>query len=192
MKKSLLLLLFTLFSFYGYTQSIAPAPTDKAVVYFVRSSSLGFAINFTYFDSTKVIGRFNGPNFLRYECDPGEHLFWARAENKDYVKADLEAGKIYVIDVIPEMGAIKAGLQLQPINSPNYKMKKTQKLLTKGTSESFTEAELAELQQQMEEVVIKGLEKYNKKESVKELGDLTFEPENLLYIKKKEKDKKTM
>ncbi|NME71074.1 hypothetical protein [Flammeovirga aprica] len=192
MKKSLLLLLFTLFSFYGYAQSIEPAPTDKAVVYFVRSSSLGFAINFTYFDSTKVIGRFNGPKFLRYECDPGEHLFWARAENKDYVKADLEAGKIYVIDVIPQMGAIKAGLLLQPINSPDYKMKKTQKLLTKGTSESFTEPELAVLQEQMEEVVIKGLEKYYKKGTEKLLGDFTFEPEELLYVKKKGKDKNTI
>ena len=35
-------------------QDIQPAPLNKAVVYFVRTSSTGFAINFSYFDSTKI------------------------------------------------------------------------------------------------------------------------------------------
>ena len=169
---------------YEHTQSIEPAPSEKAVVYFVRSSMFGFAINFTYFDSTKVIGRFNGHKFLRYECDPGEHLFWARSENRDYVKADLEAGKIYVIDVIPQMGAVKAGVRLVPINSSNYKMKKTQKLLTKGKSESFTERELAVLQKETVDIVARGLERYKKlAASVKTLGNLAFKPEELLFSK---------
>ena len=169
---------------YEHTQSIEPAPSEKAVVYFVRSSMFGFAINFTYFDSTKVIGRFNGHKFLRYECDPGEHLFWARSENRDYVKADLEAGKIYVIDVIPQMGAVTARVRLVPINSSNYKMKKTQKLLTKGKSESFTERELAVLQKETVDIVARGLERYKKlAASVKTLGNLAFKPEELLFSK---------
>ena len=144
----------------------------------------GFAINFTYFDSTKVIGHFNGHKFLRYECDPGEHLFWARSENRDYVKADLEAGKIYVIDVIPQMGAVTARVRLVPINSSNYKMKKTQKLLTKGKSEPFTERELAVLQKETVDIVARGLERYKKLAApVKTLGNLAFKPEELLFSK---------
>lgn len=74
-------LIFLLCSFYSSAQSLTPAPTGKAVVYFVRPSLLGFAINFSYFDSTALIGRFNAPKYIRYECDPGPHLFWARSEN---------------------------------------------------------------------------------------------------------------
>ena len=186
MKKLLLIALMTLVNFFAYAQSIEPAPENKAVIYFVRSSSLGFAINFTYFDGPKVIGRFNGPKFLRYECEPGEHLFWARSENRDYVQANLEAGEIYVIHVVPQMGGIKAGVRLVPINSPNYEMKKIQKLLTKGYSESFTEKELENLQLQMEDVTIRGLNKFEKSgEKAEMLKGLTFSPEELIYVKKK-------
>jgi hypothetical protein len=108
-------------------QTIKPAPVDKAVVYFVRATGYGGAVNFTYFDSSAVIGRFNGSKFIRDECTPGVHLFWARAENRDYVSAKLEAGKIYVIDVIPVMGAFSSGVKLVPINSTQYSIKKIQK-----------------------------------------------------------------
>ena len=170
----------------GQAQTISPAPPDKAVVYFVRASGLGVLINFTYFDSTRVIGRFNGPKFLRYECEPGEHLFWARSENKDFVKAQLEAGKIYVIDVIPVMGAIKAGVSLIPVNSAGYKMKRIQKLLTKRNTETFTTIELEKLQLQMKEVINRGLARYQKLDgNVKKLNGITFLPEELKYEKKK-------
>ena len=87
----------------------------KAVVYFVRASDLGFAINFSYFDSATFIGIASGKNYFRYECDPGWHLFWARSENKAYVEAELEEGKIYFIDVVPMLGGLKAAVDLYPV-----------------------------------------------------------------------------
>jgi hypothetical protein len=155
-------------------QNIAPAPADKAVVYFVRTSSLGFAINFSYFDSTKLIGKFNGPKYLRYECEPGHHLFWARSENKDFIEADLEAGKIYFIEATPKMGMVKAGVELKPVDPKDEKkMEKVMKLLTKKTSETFTAEELALETKNMEEVVTRGMEKYKEdKEKGKSAGQL--------------------
>ena len=186
--KKLLLFIVVLLQFSLHAQTIEPAPADKAVVYFVRASGLGVLVNFTYFDSTKVIGRFNGPKFMRYECEPGKHLFWARSENKDFVRADLEAGKIYVIDVIPVMGMIKAGLRLKPINSEKYRMKKIQKLLTRKKSEVFSEKDLESLQKKMEQVIIRGLDKARKMSGkLKTLGERTFLPEELLFVKKKRK-----
>src|SRR5258708_5671525 len=109
MKKfNVLLLLICVFNIHSIqleAQEIPPAPEGKSVVYFVRSSSLGFAVNFSYFDSAALIGRFNGPKYIRYECAPGSHLFWARSENRSFVEAQLEAGKIYFIQAIPKMGA---------------------------------------------------------------------------------------
>ncbi|BDD05520.1 hypothetical protein [Aureibacter tunicatorum] len=186
MKTTLLFFFLASIFFFDNTQTIKPAPKGKAVVYFVRSSSLGSAINFTYFDSTKVIGRFNGPKYLRYECQPGKHLFWVRSENKDYIKADLESGKIYVIDVVPQMGAIKASVRLIPVNSEDYRMKKIKKLISKKDSESFSQKELTTLQIKMEDVINRSLKKYkNLKIPVKKLGTFTFKPEDLLFVKKK-------
>lgn len=184
--KKLILILAILTHISLQAQTIKPAPSDKAVVYFVRSSSLGALINFTYFDSAMAIGRFNGPKFMRYECEPGHHLFWARSENKDFVNADLEAGKIYVIDVIPVMGAIKAGVMLSPINSGDYKLKRIQKLLTKRESETFSKQELEHLQIKMEDVIIRGLNKAKKLDGyIENLSGFSFQPEELIFVKKK-------
>ncbi len=171
-------------------QEIEPAPADKAVVIFARAKGLGAAIKFTYFDGEKVIGRFNGPKCLRYECEPGEHLLWAKAENKSFVEANLEAGKIYLIEVIPQMGALRASLRLEPVVDPSThkKMKKIQKLLAKKDSESFTEAELAKVQKKMEKKVLPaGMERYEElkgTEKVKQLtADMAVTPEQLKYVK---------
>jgi hypothetical protein len=148
-------------SLYAVAQTIDPAPADKAVIYFVRPSSLGFAINFSYLDSAQLIGKFNGPAYIRYTCDPGRHLFWARSENRDFVEADVEAGKIYFIEAIVNMGAVKAAVNLDPIDPNDEKrMKKILKLIAKKPSESFSDQELQTEEEKMQDVIIRGLEKY--------------------------------
>lgn len=140
----------------------SPAP-GKSVVYFVRPSGLGLLINFTYYDSAKFIGKFNGPKYMRYECSPGKHLFWATSENRDFVEAELEEGKIYFIEAVPQMGAVKAGVQLVPLNPNDPKrMKKIHKLMNKKTSETFTEAELEQETRKSRASIESGLERYQK------------------------------
>lgn len=148
-------------SIVAFAQEIAPAPEGKAVVYFVRPSALGMAINFSYFDSTTLIGRFNGPKYIRYECEPGKHLFWARSENRDFVEAEIEPGKIYFIEAIVKMGAVKAAVNLQPVDPADKKrMDKIMKLLAKRPSESFTPEKLKEDLNSLEDAVDRGIEKY--------------------------------
>jgi len=171
---------------FGFAQTIEPAAADKSVVYFVRTSGLGSFINFTYFDYSEVIGKFNGPKYMRYECEPGEHIFWARSENKDFVKAYLEPGKIYVIDVIPLMGGVKAGVSLSPINSADYNMKYIQKLLKKRDAEEFSKEQLEKYQKEMDGVIKRGMEKLKDLEGdIQELRGHYFQPEDLIYVKKK-------
>ena len=167
-------------------QTVEPAPNDKAVVYFARPNTLGLAINFVYFDGEKVIGRFMGNRYMRYECEPGEHLFWAKAENRDFITADVEAGKIYVVEAIPVMGAVRAGVRLEPINSADYKMKSIQKLLGKKGPEQLNEIEFQKQQRQKESIIKSGMEKYAKlKRKPKNLGGYSFLPEDLVFVKKK-------
>lgn len=180
MKKLFISIALYLFSsLFCTAQDITPAPADKAVVYFVRPSSFGFAINFSYFDSARLIGKFNGTGYIRYECDPGAHLFWARSENKDFVEADLEAGKIYFIEAVPQMGGIKAGVQLVAVDpSKQKKIDKIIKLLHKKPAESFTPEELKAEQKKMEDIIRRGLEKYAQE---KKAGNLFERLERTMY-----------
>jgi len=88
MKKNILILSLLLQSIISFSQS------NKATVYFTRASGLGALINFTFFDGEQVIGKFNGTKYMKYECEAGKHLFWARSENESYVEAELEANKM--------------------------------------------------------------------------------------------------
>lgn len=120
-------LLFTLLCLFTYlsvpSQTFEPAPDDKAVVYFVRTVKGGFGsfANTFIFDTKETIGMLSYRNFIRYECDPGEHLFWAIRSNisvvtftyyKSFVKATLDPGKIYLMEVRIQM----EGIDMDPVD----------------------------------------------------------------------------
>ena len=165
---------------------------EKATVYFVRASSLGAVINFALFDGEQVIGRINGMKYMRYDCDPGKHLFWARSENKSFVEAELEPGKTYLIDVIPQMGGIKAGVALMPVDKSNYKLKRIQKLVSKKEPVSFDANELAKLQSKFTDVIERGMSRYEKRKAkdgtIRILSsDMTIDHQDLVFVKKSKK-----
>lgn len=193
--KTILIVLFLVFqTFFLSAQEFNVVREGKAVVYFVRASALGGLINFTFFDGEKVIGRFNGGKYMRYECDPGEHLFWARSENRSFVEANISTGNIYVIDVVPRMGGIKAAVRLFPVDKAKYKLKSIQKLVSKRAPESFTEVELNEIANEKEGVLERGMEKYQKLKADGEkipqlVPEMTIDPQDLIYIKKSKKNK---
>ena len=111
-------------------QPFAQPATGKALVYFVRPSSGGALINFRYFDGDHYLGKTNGVNYFTYECEPGEHIFWVAAENRDFVRGRLQADATYVLEVQPRVGAIKAAVQLQPVSPDDtQRVKKITKLI---------------------------------------------------------------
>lgn len=90
-------------------------PPDKALVYFMRPSGLGFAIHFQIYDRYDLIGLSQAKSYFAYPCDPGKHLFIGIAENKRGVEADLEAGKSYYIITGVHMGGWKARMSFVPV-----------------------------------------------------------------------------
>lgn len=189
MKNILWLFIVLLQSTMLFSQEIEPNNQDKATVYFTRASGLGALINFTYFDGDKAIGKFNGPKYMKYVCEPGKHLFWARSENKSFVEADLKPGEIYIIDVLPQMGGLKASVKLVPVDKNLFKLKRIQKLVSKRDAESFSAEELNELQNEMVEVIARGMEKYNdlktKGKSIAQLNpEMTVNANDLIFVKK--------
>ena len=179
MRKIIVLLVFNLTFAFSYAQELTKPSEGKSMVYFTRVGATGFLINFKYFDGENYLGKFNHGKYLAYECEPGKHLFWAKSENIDYVEAELEAGKIYIIDSEPQMGAIKAGVKLVPFdndvnnykNIKKYDRKKANVLEAISGAKEYTisEDDLAEAKKDHENLVKRSMEKYNKR---KEKGEV--------------------
>lgn len=142
-------------------QGFQPPAEGKAVVYFVRVSAMGFAVNFEYFDGDKYIGAFKGKNYMRYECEPGKHLLWASSENKEFITADLQAGGTYVVIVDIEMGIGKARVGLRPITAKATDVFDRAKELVKEKVPQVTEQEkIDKMNIKLKDFIAEKLEKY--------------------------------
>jgi hypothetical protein len=97
-----------------------PAP-GKALVVFMRPSSLGGAIQSSVYDTgdkqDTFIGIVSSKTKIAYQAEPGDHLFMVVAENADFMVAHLDAGKTYYTLVSPRIGMWKARFSLLPIHN---------------------------------------------------------------------------
>ena len=153
-----LLLLLCLLAPYAYGQEYEKPTEGKSLVYFVRVSSAGALINFKYFDGEKYLGKMNGVNYFIYECDPGKHIFWVAAENRDFLTADLKPNATYIVEAQPTMGAFKAAVQLYAISPDDAKkLKKVNKIIAKNRR-----TELKGQEEDMAFFIKNGLERYEK------------------------------
>ncbi len=114
----------------------------KAVVYIVRVTNEGGPEAFKFFHNDKYIGAFRGKDYVRYECDPGEHLFWVSFDNKFFITADFEEGGVYLIQV--DIDKIKASytgserVKLIPLTFYNVDIFARAKKMIKGKAPSYT------------------------------------------------------
>jgi hypothetical protein len=102
----------------GYMQPATPMEgplPDKALVYFMRPSGYGFAINFQIWDGDHFIGLSQAKSYFVYPCEPGTHLFLGIAENKIALEADVEAGKKYYVGTNVRTGVMKARVLFTPV-----------------------------------------------------------------------------
>lgn len=106
----------------------AGPPPDKSVVYVMRPSGFGFAVNFQVWDRDRLIGVSQAKSYFAYVCDPGKHLFIGIAENKVAVDADLAPGKSYYIITEPRMGGWKARLAMTPVTKGSENWDKVEAL----------------------------------------------------------------
>jgi len=184
MKKTVLILITCLIGFWAEGQTIKPVPADKSVVYFVRPSGLWVQTNFTYYDGDKAIGRFNAPKYMRYECEPGEHVFWVSAQNKSFIKADLAPGKIYLVEAVPIMGILKSSVRLEPIDPKEKKVGRFRRLISNHKAQKPTKRKLEELARLKRSAIV-GMRKYQQLEKrnhkFKKLSkEMYIKPEELI------------
>lgn len=165
-------------------QGFQPPSAGKAVVYFTRLSAAGFAVGFDFYDHDKYIGGFAGRNYMRYETDPGKHLFWASSENYEFLTAELNAGGTYVVSVDVQMGFAIARVGLTPITSPGKALDRAKKLVDKKEPKQESDEELAASNAsraaQIQGILTKYEEKWKEKREYKHLAADMALPENLL------------
>jgi uncharacterized protein YnzC (UPF0291/DUF896 family) len=166
-KKMLLALFVLTISFQTHAQfknKLIPPSEGKTVIYFLRTSSLGSLMNIRYFDSQQYLGKFNGRSYIRYECDPGEHIFWIKAENVDVLKANLQEGKTYLVETNATMGAFTAAAKFRIIDFKNKRqVKRINKLFDKKKESTFTKEELKKGQEKSRNVIQMNMKKVQKK-----------------------------
>lgn len=80
-------------------------PENKSLVYILRPSAKGFAVDLGVEMDGKVVGRNSGRQFIYTYAEPGKHIFLGLGENMFELPIVLQAGKTYYIEQ-----KIKAGL----------------------------------------------------------------------------------
>lgn len=139
-----------------------PPSEGKAVVYFARVTKWGGPVSFEYFHQDKYIGVFKKKNYMRYECEPGEQLFWASTENKEFITADLVAGKSYIVIVDVIMGAWKARVGLRPITTEDAEVfERAKELILKKEPIITSEDKIVKMNEKLKTFIAEKLQLYN-------------------------------
>ena len=105
-------------------------PADKALIYFIRPSNLGYKINAAVYDDKDFIGFVPYNQKLPYFAEPGKHLFMVVSEAADFINAELMAGRTYYIEVAPRMGMWRARFSLAPITNADLKTERVKKWIS--------------------------------------------------------------
>lgn len=93
------------------TKQMAQATADKALVYILRPAFAGFAIKMWAFVDDRFIGVTHGKNYTYALVEPGEHVFWSKAENVSAFKMNVEAGKTYYLQQKVRPGGFRANVK---------------------------------------------------------------------------------
>jgi hypothetical protein len=116
-------LLTSTFSFAQNSQEIKIPTNGKSYVYIVREG-VGKLLNFRVYHNDKFIGALPNGKYIVYECDPGENLFWVASENRDFVEANLEPNKTYVLNIEGKVGLVTTIFSLYGLNPDSKKDRK--------------------------------------------------------------------
>lgn len=182
MKNLLYLFLLVCSSLFGQDlkQDLMKPAEGKSLVYFVRSNSVGLTLNFRIYDKDVFLKALEFKEYLVYECEPGEHVFWAASDNRDFVDADLEANKVYVIDIEGQMGMLVAGVSMVPFNPNDRGNRKDLYNIIKKESKVLFKDLIADTKNNRSENIKLGLEKYKQLKEIKS-GKIEVLSKNMFF-----------
>ncbi|MCU4175330.1 hypothetical protein [Carboxylicivirga sp. N1Y90] len=131
-KRLLLVVLNSLICIVVSAQKFIPPAEGNAVVYIVRTSSFGSALNFRVFHNENFVGIFKGKGYIRYELPAGEQLLWFVSEKKKFLACELKSGGTYIISSTHSLGVVKNNVVINPISSDNSQFESCKNVILKG------------------------------------------------------------
>jgi hypothetical protein len=159
--QSLFTFLLFLSASLALAQDFKEPAEGRSLVYFIRTSGTGALINFRYFDGHNYLGKFSGSNYFIYECEPGKHIFWANAENRDFIEAHLLPNKVYIIVARPTVGMVKSAIKLIPVDPADEKMKlRIKSLIAKKAPLEMNNSQLDSEEENLAFYIKNGMKKY--------------------------------
>ena len=166
MKAKCIIVLLTLMvvSKCMYSQGFQPPAPGKSVVYFVRTAGY-WKMTLYFFNQNQFIGDFKHKDYIRYECQPGKQLFWAKSENAEFLEADLKEGGTYIIhvDIIFGTGFAKSNVGFTPINfNEKERFNPCKEQILSKSPVKQTEAYIEKMNQKMKKTITKNLDLYEK------------------------------
>lgn len=143
-----------------FSQGFQPPAKGKAVVYFTEVTGYGSG-KFEFFHQDRYIGTIKGKNYIRYECNPGENLFWASSENKEFLTSDLQEGKTYIVIVDVVMGFWKPHVGLTPIDESNSELlQRAKDLINKKPALVTPQSKIDKTNKKLRKFIAEELEHY--------------------------------
>lgn len=97
-----------------YASALAP---DSATIVFFRDSGVAYAVNFAIVDhAANLLGDAVARSDFSVQVPPGRYFLLAKGgEGTDAMQAEVAAGHVYYVRVVPRMGMWLAGVELDPI-----------------------------------------------------------------------------
>lgn len=119
----------------------AEPSSDRALVYFLRTTSMGALVYFWTFADEQFLGVTRGKSYFATELAPGQHILWSKAENISAVALTVEAGHTYYVveRVVPGFAKARVGLDVVDAATGEKSLKKIKRQLT-ATDEAKAKA----------------------------------------------------
>jgi len=99
--------------------SVSASDPDQANIVFLRSSPFNYKEITSVYEVTgqklQFIGLLNNDTRLTYTVAPGHHLFLVASSTVDYMRAEIEAGRVYYAIVAPGIGARTRQFSIFPV-----------------------------------------------------------------------------
>ncbi|NOR28337.1 MAG: hypothetical protein GQ540_07400 [Lutibacter sp.] len=183
LKPFILTILLLIITSLSQAQSVPS--NNKSVVYFTRPPFVGGAVGFRFYDSDKYIGKTTFGQFIKYECNSGEHVFGLLVKDITgtttcfttlnlqpggtyYLKAEIASAKEIKASKKEKKAAKKAGnkakkvtlFKLTNLVNDSKSLAKVKAKVNKKSPESFSKEELMKGELKFAEVMASSINDY--------------------------------
>jgi len=91
--------------------------TENATITFIRPQSYAKNLAIGIWSENKFLGNLKGETYFQIKVPAGKYNFLGKSEHFSVLKAEVEAGKNYFIQVAASMGWAQAHIRLLPVTS---------------------------------------------------------------------------